>query len=179
MGNNSGIKKIGLLGGSFNPPHQGHLHISDLALKNLKLDEIWWIPTLKNPLKDEKIYENYQIRLEKCQLLIENQPKIKIRAFDEIYTIELIEKLQKNHKNIDFFWIMGADNLKNMHLWKNFEKLIELIPFAIFSRENHLENVNKTEAFKIMDKNLKCHLMIFESENYDISSTQIRGNLNV
>ena len=169
------MKKIGLLGGSFNPPHQGHIHISNLAIKHLDLDEIWWIPTIQNPLKSPEIYENYQIRVEKCQKIIENFENIKIKNFSEIYTIDLIVKLKKLYPEHIFFWIMGADNFENFHLWKDFEKLIKLLPFAVFSRETFLNDIKSTEAFKIFQNSSDSKLLTFETENIDISSTQIRN----
>jgi nicotinate-nucleotide adenylyltransferase len=170
------MKKIGLLGGSFNPPHQGHLHISNLAQKHLNLDEIWWILTKKNPFKPKELYENYEIRLEKCQSLAKNEKNLEIKAFDAVFTIDLIKNLQKTHENIKFTWIMGADNFEKFHLWKDFQDLIKIIDFAVFSRENYLKTLKNTEAFKIFQNTSGSNLMIFETENLDISSTQIRNN---
>jgi nicotinate-nucleotide adenylyltransferase len=171
------IKKIGLLGGSFNPPHQGHVHISNLAKKHLNLDEIWWILTKNNPFKDKNLYEDYEIRLKKCQAIVANEKNTKIMAFDEVFTIDLVKKLHKNYENVKFTWIMGADNFENLHLWKDFEILIKMIDFAAFSRQNHLKNLKNSQAFEIMKKTPECKLTIFETENLDISSTQIRNNV--
>ena len=118
--------KIGLLGGSFNPPHLGHIHISQLAIKKLGLNQVWWIPTAQNPFKEKSIYESYKNRVLKCEILAKSQSKIHIKQFDEIYTQRLISRLQARYKNIEFFWLMGADNLEKFHQWKNFKKLIQV-----------------------------------------------------
>lgn len=171
------MKKIGLLGGSFNPPHQGHIHISNLAQKHLNFDEIWWILTKNNPFKDKNIYEAYEDRFKKCQALVKNEKNLKIQAFDEIFTIDLIKNLQKTYKNTKFTWIMGADNFEQFHLWKDFEALIKMLDFAVFSRETFLKTLKNTPAFKIIQSTPECKLMIFETENLDISSTKIRNNV--
>ena len=171
--------KIGLLGGSFNPPHQGHIHISELAFEKINCDQIWWIPTAKNPFKEGIIYENYENRLKKCQNLTKNYKNIQIKAFDEIYTEELIKKLQNQYSDIDFIWIMGADNFEKLHQWKNFKKLIMMIPFAVFSRGDFLKNIEKTEAFSLFyakKDNKLPKLMMFDTKNLDVSSTKIRQN---
>ncbi len=166
--------KVGILGGSFNPPHQGHIHISDLAIKKLALNQVWWIPTAHNPLKDRSIYEDYSSRVEKCEILTANHPKIYTKKFDEIYTEILVKKLRSRYKNIDFFWLMGADNLENLHRWDGFKNLIKQIPLMIFSREKKLKNIKKTKAWKFVSNS---KYKIFYSKNLDISSTEIRSKL--
>lgn len=165
--------KVGLLGGSFNPPHQGHIHISELAIKKLGLNQIWWIPTQKNPLKEAKIYEAYVSRLQKCEKLLKNRSKFKILQFDEIYTEKLVRKLKLKNKGVEFFWLMGADNLENFHRWKNFKKLISMIHLVIFSRENFLTKIKKTKSWKFIKTG---KYSIFFTKNLDISSSKIRAN---
>jgi nicotinate-nucleotide adenylyltransferase len=165
--------KVGLLGGSFNPPHQGHIHLSNLAIKKLRLNQVWWIPTLKNPLKEDVIFEGYVSRVQKCEKLIRNHPKLRLKQFDEIYTEKLINRLKKRFPKIEFFWVMGADNLENFHKWKNFKKLVNSIPIAIFSREKFLQKARKTKVFHVK---LQQKFQIFHTKNMNISSTQIRQN---
>ena len=148
--------KIGILGGSFNPAHLGHINLSNLALQKLKLDQIWWIPTAFNPFKNIEIYSSLDQRISECKKLTANHPKIYVKKFSEIYTVNLIERLQNKHCDNNFFWIMGADNIKNFHLWKNFAKLIRLLPIAIFSRQNHLKNIYKSPAWQIY-QNIKLN----------------------
>lgn len=167
--------KVGILGGSFNPPHQGHIYISELAIKKLGLNQIWWIPTQKNPLKEPKIYEAYVGRVQKCQNLIQNRSKFRIRHFDEIYTEKLIAKLQARYKNIEFFWLMGADNLESFHRWKNFKKLISMVHLVIFSRENFLIKAKKTRAWNFIKRG---KFSLFFTKNMDVSSSKIRTKIH-
>lgn len=178
--NYSGMK-VGLFGGSFNPPHQGHLHISNLAIKKLGLKQIWWIPTAKNNFKDASIYEPYVGRYQKCQKITSGLSKVYIKNFDEIKTEKLVRNLKKRYPHYQFMWIMGADNFERFHQWDNYKRLIHLIPFAIFSRQNYDRKLVRTKAFKLyqkqrtQDKTLPKFLTL-RTKKLDISSTQIRAN---
>ena len=139
--------KIGILGGSFNPPHQGHLHISLLAIKTLKLQQLWWIPTLYNNFKDRSIYQNYQNRFKMCQnITLKYRNKIKIVKKPEVKSYLLIKNLQKQHPNHRFTWIMGADSLINFHLWHQYQKLLQSVKIAVFSRNNLINKAKKSQA---------------------------------
>lgn len=163
--------RVGLLGGSFNPPHQGHLHVSELAIKKLDLNQIWWIPTAQNPLKDANIYENYAQRLQKCRDLTLSHPKIHVKSINDIKTVNLVKKLQQKHPNYEFFWIMGADSLEKFHLWHNFREILRIIPLAIFSREKDLRKIQKFRVWKFLRRS---RFKIFFSKNINISSTELR-----
>ena len=166
--------KIGILGGSFNPPHQGHFYLSNLALKKLKLSQIWWVVTAKNPLKNPQIYETHESRIEKCRDLIANHPKIKLLLIDEIYTEKLITRLHKKYPQHHFTFIAGADVLEHFHRWKNFRKIIAKIDLAFFSREDFLLKAQKFPSWKFIKT--KNHFRIFFTANNTISSTKIRNN---
>lgn len=174
--------RVGLFGGSFNPPHQGHLHISKLAIQKLGLNQIWWIPTAHNPFKAKGIYESYENRVTKCQKVSAKNPKIYIKKFDEIRTEKLVKKLQNKYPTYQFFWIAGADNLERLHEWDNFKGLIKMLPLAIFSREKFLQQITKTKAFIIYKKlrdsgnDSLPNFKIFATKNLNISSTEIRNN---
>ncbi len=173
--------RVGLFGGSFNPAHQGHLHISNLALKKLGLNQIWWIPTARNTFKDPAVYKSYELRCNGCKALIRDHPKIYLKKFDGIRTEKLVKKLQNKYPNYKFFWIAGADNLARLHEWDNFKNLIKLLPLAIFSRENFLLKAAQTKSFQIYRKLVKSSdqlpkFIIFRTKNLNISSTEIRKN---
>ena len=164
--------RVGILGGSFNPPHQGHIHISELALKKLQLTQIWWIPTLQNPLK-KTCKESYENRLQQCQKILGKSFKIRLAPAKKIYTFQLLQNLRKKHSNIEFFWIMGADNLENFHRWKNFKKIPDLAQLAIFSREDSLKKITKSRAWNFLkNKNTR----VFFTKNLNISSTKLRND---
>lgn len=163
--------KVGILGGSFNPPHAGHIHISKLALKKLGLNQVWWIVAKQNPLK-ENHEKSYEKRLNLCAEILQKERRILIQKSDEIYSYKLLENLQKKFPQIEFFWIMGGDNLENLHKWKNYRQFIKSVKIAIFSREKTLMNIQKMPAWNFL-KNYKPQ--IFWTENLDISSTKIRN----
>lgn len=165
--------KIGILGGSFNPPHDGHFYLSKLALKKLGLNQVWWIVTEKNPLKNAKNYESHETRIQKCRDLASNHPKIKVLLIKEIYTEKLIAHLYKKHPQHHFTFIAGADVLEQLHRWKNFKKIISKIDLAIFSREDFLLKAQKFPAWKFVKT--ANRFRVFFIANNSNSSTRIRS----
>ena len=129
--------RIGLFGGSFNPPHAGHLNVSELAIQRLELDQCWWIVTPGNPLKDHSELAPLEKRIKLCEAMTPN-PKIKITAFEAShqmrYTADTIEFVIKRNPTAKFVWIMGADNLKNFHKWERWQEILGMIPIAIIDR---------------------------------------------
>jgi len=183
------MKNIGLLGGSFDPPHKGHLYISLEAKKILKLDDIWWLVTPQNPLKVNQP-ASYSDRIKNCKLIIKNQP-IKIKEIEKKinskFSYQTIKYLNKHYKNINFFWLMGADNLINFHKWQNADKIFNEIPIVVFRRYGYNNKALKSytsnlyKNFRIKDKNL--HIInfkqlpawtIIKNKEIRISSTEIR-----
>lgn len=129
--------RIGLLGGSFNPPHEGHLHISIAALKGLQLDVIWWLVTPQNPLKkDAPASMNDRIKL--CRK-VANHPKIVVsdieRSLGTHITYDTIKKLKKHHSKSQFVWISGMDNALSLHNWHNWKSLLKIIPMVHLTRK--------------------------------------------
>ena len=176
--------KVGILGGSFNPAHLGHIHLSKIAIKKLGLNQLWWIPTSQNPLKQKNAFLNFEERVKNCKIITQKNPKIYVIKIDNFYSIDLINSLQKKYKNYEFIWVMGADNLLDFHRWHDFKNLICKIEFAIFSRDNYLKKINNFKEIKIYkkyknnSKNLP-KFSIFNTPKLNISSTQIRNEKNV
>ena len=151
-------QKIGLLGGSFNPAHQGHLSISKIALRRLGLNQIWWIVSPRNPLKEYDFLYDFEERVFSARKII-NTNKISISRLELYaqikYTIGTLEYLRARYHGSRFVWIMGADNLNQFHLWKECEKIIMLMPIAIIDRPSSSLNVtssvfaNKYRAYRI------------------------------
>ena len=134
-------QKIGLFGGSFNPPHLGHLRVAETALKKLQLDAVWWLVSPANPLKPKSELIPLEQRISSCLKLIKN-PALKVTAYESlinnnISAITLKKILQQNPAS-SFVWIMGADNLSTLHHWENWQFIMENIPVAIISRPQHL-----------------------------------------
>lgn len=161
--------KIGLLGGSFNPPHLGHLHISQLALKKLNLDQLWWIPATHNPFKNNSSYLPFFTRAELCQRLIAPYPKIHLKLLPNIYAIDLIQKIKKLNPHHRFIWIAGDDLMQQLHSWKAFKFLLNQIEFAIFSR-NPASNLAKAS---------KAYSLYCKAKNYETcANDNFFGSLN-
>lgn len=129
--------RIGLFGGSFNPPHEGHVHASLLALKRARLHRIWWLVTPGNPLKDSRELESLETRLERCHALVRH-PAIDVTAieagFDTRYTEETLSRLMTVRPRLDFVWIMGADNLASFHRWQNWRRIAAMMPMIVIDR---------------------------------------------
>jgi nicotinate-nucleotide adenylyltransferase len=130
-------QKIGLLGGSFNPPHDGHLLISHLALRRLRLDRLWWLVTPGNPLKENSGLPELSARVAAARALIED-PRIVVTGFEaEIgarFTYDTIAWLVRRAPGVHFVWIMGADNLAQFHHWRHWRDIAALVPIAVVDR---------------------------------------------
>jgi nicotinate-nucleotide adenylyltransferase len=128
---------IGLFGGSFNPPHAGHVLLAEIALRRLQLDQLWWIVTPGNPLKSLKELMPLKDRLAACEKLAED-PRIKITAFEAAhrirYTEDTLKLVKSRNPDVHFVWLMGADNLKNFHRWQNWQKIATTFPLAVIDR---------------------------------------------
>ena len=169
--------KIGLLGGSFNPPHQGHIHISLEAKKDLGLKQIWWVPAKQNPFKlalgDNLSLEN---RLKNCQKITQNHPQILVKNLEKnissVYTVDLLKKITKQYPDHQFYWIIGADNILQFHLWKNWREIIKLVPLIICDREKFFHQAVKSRAFLYAQKLGKIHFLKIKKSAE--SSTKIR-----
>jgi nicotinate-nucleotide adenylyltransferase len=128
---------IGLLGGSFNPPHEGHRLISQLALQRLRLDRLWWLATPGNPLKPSAGLAEMRARIEAAQALTRD-PRIAVTGFEaEIgarYTYQTIAWLKRRAPGVHFVWIMGADNLSQFHRWRRWRAIADLVPILVVDR---------------------------------------------
>lgn len=132
--------RIGLYGGSFNPAHAGHRHVSRMALKRLRLDRVWWLVTPGNPLKDRSELAPLADRLETARRVAED-PRIAVTGFEAAigarYTIETLRWLRLRRPALRFVWIMGADSLASFHRWERFREIAELMPIAVIDRPGH------------------------------------------
>lgn len=144
---NSKKKFVGILGGTFDPPHEGHLFISKFAKIKLDVGEVWWIVTTTNPLKKNKI--DYKKRLKKVKRFLMNH-HIKVLEIQDLskntYTVDLLEYLFKKFPHKKFIWLMGADNLFSFHLWRDWKKIFYNIPIAIFDRPPYSLSISKAKA---------------------------------
>ena len=132
--------KVGLLGGSFNPAHEGHRHISLIALRQLELDQIWWLVSPQNPLKSETDMAPLGVRLKNARQLARH-PRIRVTDIETglgtRYTIDTVRALQSRFQDTHFIWLMGADNMIQLPRWKKWRTLMETIPVAVYPRPGY------------------------------------------
>jgi nicotinate-nucleotide adenylyltransferase len=129
--------KIGLLGGSFNPAHEGHRHISLLALKQLRLDQVWWLVSPQNPLKASDKMSPLSQRMAGARALARH-PRILVSDLESRlgtrYTADTLARLRRRYREHGFVWLMGADNLVQLPQWRRWHEIVEMTPMAIFNR---------------------------------------------
>ena len=129
--------RIGLLGGSFNPAHDGHLQLSLVALKKLGLDAVWWLVSPQNPLKNSAQTQPLAARLVAAQQ-IACHPRLHICALEDdfgtFYTADTLTILRRYYPHCDFVWLMGADNMVQLPQWRDWNKIVATTPMAVFAR---------------------------------------------
>ncbi|WP_245363990.1 nicotinate-nucleotide adenylyltransferase [Neorhizobium galegae] len=128
---------VGLFGGSFNPPHEGHLLVAEIALRRLGLDQLWWMVTPGNPLKSRSELASLDDRLTMSEKLIDD-PRIKITAFEKTlggsYTADTLAFVKARNPLVHFVWVMGADSLKTFHHWQKWQTIASTFPIAVIDR---------------------------------------------
>jgi nicotinate-nucleotide adenylyltransferase len=136
-------RRIGLLGGSFNPAHQGHLHVSREALKRLGLDEIWWLVTPQNPLKPIAGMGKLEKRIASAKAIAKHDRRIRVLDLETRlgthFTADTLAALQRRSPRIDFVWLMGADNLAQIRHWKDWQAIFARVPIAVFARPTYCQ----------------------------------------
>ncbi|WP_306112080.1 MULTISPECIES: nicotinate-nucleotide adenylyltransferase [Roseovarius] len=127
---------IGLLGGSFDPPHAGHVHISREALRRFGLDRVWWLVSPGNPLK-ARGPQPLERRMAACRALVDH-PRIHVSDFEAQvgtrYTAETLAVLQKMRPHVHFVWLMGADNLAQFEHWQDWRQIMDTVPIGVLAR---------------------------------------------
>jgi nicotinate-nucleotide adenylyltransferase len=129
--------RIGLLGGSFNPPHEGHALITRLALRRLSLDRVWWLVTPGNPLKsltglaalNARIEAARELHVGPCVVVTDIEAQI-----GSHFTYDTLRWLERRAPSVHFVWIMGADNLRQFHLWRHWRAIADLVPILVIDR---------------------------------------------
>ena len=170
------LKRIGVLGGTFDPPHLGHLEISKFAIKKLKLKFLIWAVTKKNPLKN-KSYFSLQKRINFSKKLASKVNKIKIETYDDIIksskTINLVKYLKKKYKKSEIFFLIGSDNLIKFHKWHDWKKISDFCKIIVFPRTGFLKQASNSKAYSYLGKE---KIQFIRSKRINISSSKIRKN---
>ena len=165
--------KIGVLGGSFDPAHKGHLIISKTAVKKFKLKKIIWAITKRNPFKKQSSKNLFE-RMNYCKKIIGKINYIKIRFYEDLIksnkTINLINYLSIN-ANDEIYFIMGADNLVNFHKWHQWKKISQKSILIVFNRHGYKRKSLNSIAFKRLNKS---NLKFINFKKVNISSSQLR-----
>jgi len=183
-------QRIGLLGGSFNPAHLGHRAMTLQALKQLDLDQVWWLVTPQNPLKSVTGMASLNTRLAEAKRLA-NHPRIVVTdieaQFGTRYTIDLLRQLRRRYPDIAFVWLMGADNMRQVTYWRNWVEIFKTVPVAVFRRPAYAAGRGVGKAAQrfskawlpakaapcLADKDAPAWLVLDHPLNY-LSATDIR-----
>ena len=165
--------KIGILGGSFDPAHQGHLAISKEAIKKFKLKKVVWAITKKNPFK-KKSRNSLSSRIKYCKKITKKTKFIEVKCFENEVrsnkTVNLINYYAKNIKN-EVFFIMGADNLINFHKWHKWKTISKRCILVVFDRQGYKKKSHNSKTYKTLNKE---KLKFINFNNVNISSSQLR-----
>lgn len=183
--------RIGLFGGTFNPPHEGHRLASVIALKRLRLDQVWWMVTPGNPLKENSGLPDLELRM-RAAADVADHPNIAITGFEaEIgtrYTYDTIVWLKRRCSEARFVWIMGADNLANFHRWQHWQDIARALPIAVIDRPQStlraatsqaaifLQHERVPEAHASLLADIRAPAFMFlHGPRSDLSSTDLRA----
>ncbi len=150
------VKRIGILGGSFNPAHNGHVGISLSALQHLGIDTVWWVVTPQNPLKHANTYMPLPERIKQAHHITAGH-NIKVKDIESdlksTYTVDVIRHLTTPHTNRQFIWLMGADNMATFHLWHHWQQITAIVPVAVFARPNtDFETLQNSPCYDILQQ---------------------------
>ncbi len=166
--------KIGILGGTFDPAHKGHIKISKESKKRFKLDYIIWAITKKNPFKKKSIL-NLNSRISFAKKITKNEKFIKVNFYEKKInsnkTIDLINYFKKNNKMLDIYFIIGADNLINFHKWHKWKSISKKCNILVFDRKGYKAKSLKSVTYKQLNKR---SLSFIKFNKVNISSSKLR-----
>ena len=185
-------RKIGILGGSFNPAHEGHIHISETAKKNLGLDEVWWLVAPQNRLKPTLGMENFSKRLDEARLLTKNLNYIKVLDLEEknklFISYQTVFFLTKKSQKTKFIWLMGSDILKDFSRWIKPSLISKRMPVAVIARPGYCYVTTNSKETLFLGRRLKSSKsktlylkkkpawVFIKKKLLAISSTEIRNS---
>lgn len=171
-------KYIGILGGSFDPAHKGHLGISKIAIRKFKLKKFYWVITKKNPFKRKTFY-SLDERVKLAKKISRTQKKIQILHLENITksprTIDMINYFIRKKNIKDIYLIIGSDNLIRFHKWKSWKKIVKLVKLIVFSRRGYDRKGMKSTVVK----NFKYKIIFIKNKHIKVSSTQLKNQLSL
>lgn len=184
--------RVGLFGGSFNPPHGGHWLVAEIALRRLRLNQLWWMVTPGNPLKDHGKLLPLEERIALSEAITPD-PRVKVTAFEATYglryTAETLALIKQRNAGIHFVWVMGADNLAGFHHWQDWQAIARTFPIAVIDRPGSTlsylsSKMAKTFAHARVDEDDAGRLALMEAPAWTfihgprslLSSTELRSH---
>jgi len=184
--------RVGLFGGSFNPPHGGHWLVAEIALRRLRLNQLWWMVTPGNPLKDHGKLLPLAERIALSEAITPD-PRVKVTAFEATYglryTAETLAVIKQRNAGIHFVWVMGADNLAGFHHWQDWQAIARTFPIAVIDRPGSTlaylsSKMAKTFAHARVDEDDAGRLALMEAPAWTfihgprslLSSTELRSH---
>ena len=167
-------KKIGILGGSFDPPHEGHVEISKISLKKIKLSKIFWVVTKQNPFKKKPLF-SLKDRLSKSKGIIKKYKNVEVLYLEDKIkssrTINVINYFRRIKKQKNLYLILGSDNLLKFHKWTSWKKIVKLVKLVVFSRKGYDKKSKESVVVKYLNKK---NIIYINNKSIDISSSNIR-----
>ena len=171
--------KIGLLGGSFDPAHKGHLKISKIALRKIKLKKIYWVITKKNPFK-EKAFFSLADRIKKAKKITKRVKSIEIIYLDDILksskSIKVIQYILRKKKPKELYFMIGSDNLLKFHKWHSWKRIVKLTKLTVFSRQGYDRKSKKTIVAKYLNKK---NFIFVKNKPIQVSSSLLRKRVKI
>lgn len=183
-----------MLGGSFNPAHEGHLYISEMAIKMLGLKQVWWLVSPANPLKNAADLADYKTRIRKANNVATHSGIIVSDIENKMgttYTIDTLKMLKRRFFRCQFVWLMGGDNLATFHKWRKWRDIAKMIPIVVLDRDNFAARASKYPAgrklkgfsqrggrIKSLNNRRLPQLMYYRIRKNPASSTKIRNKLS-
>ena len=182
----SGLR-IGLLGGSFNPAHEGHLYVGEVARKRLGLDYVWWLVAPQNPLKPAAGMAPLEERLAAARALARRRPRLIVSDFERVlgsrYTIDTLKALTARFPEVRFVWLMGSDNLEQFHRWRRWEEIVGLVPVAVVERSGSLlaplraKAMERFARYRTSTLDRPPAIMVVDGRRNDTSASALRAGL--
>ena len=168
---------IGLFGGSFDPPHRGHIEISKISLNKIKLKKVYWIVSKKNPFKNKSFF-SLKHRVQMSKKASKKYKNIEILYLDDKIKssrmIKVINHFKKIKRQYDLYLILGSDNLLNFHKWTRWKKIVKLTKLVVFSRKGYDRKGKESIVVKYLNKK---NIIFINNKLINISSSKIKKNL--
>lgn len=175
--------KIGIMGGTFNPIHNGHLMIADYAYRDYDLDEIWFLPNGNPPHKDNPtLLDNSSHRKEMVKLAIANYPHYKLCTYEldrieKSYSYSTMEEFSKRFPEHDFYFIIGADSLLSLEKWRHPERLLKIVTMLAAYRDDIDKSEQMNQQIEYLNQKFDSDIRLLHTPLLAISSSEIRNQI--